>query len=116
MPKTFTTIIVGLLLVSLVGCSLGRFPISEVPVTPPLSLKDSEACDAVAFEAGTERPFLMSPWLLILEVFFWPFSELVFLPLAVSISNDPNASERAKLDTWKKPYTQCLIAKGYKVQ
>lgn len=45
MTKTFTTIIVGLLLVSLVGCSLGRFPISEVPVTPALSLKDSEACE-----------------------------------------------------------------------
>jgi hypothetical protein len=116
MTKPFTTFIVGLLLVSLAGCSLGRFPISEVPVTPPLSLKDSEACDAAAFEAEAERPYLMSPWLLILEVFFWPFSELVFLPLSVSISNNPSASERAQLDTWKKPYTQCLIAKGYKVQ
>ena len=116
MTKPFTIIIVGLLLVSLVGCSLGRFPISEVPMTPALSLKDSEACDAVAFEAGAERPPLMSPWLVILEVLFWPFSELVFVPLSISISKDPNASERAQLDTWKKPYTQCLIAKGYKVQ
>ena len=116
MTKPFTIFIVVLLLVSLVGCSLGRFPISEVPVTPPLSLKDSEACDAVAFEAGAERPPLMSRWLVILEVLFWPISELVFLPLSISISRDPNASERAQLDSWRKPYTQCLIAKGYNVQ
>ena len=116
MTKPFTTFIVGLLLVSLVGCSLGRFPISEIPLTPALSLKDSEACDAAAFEANAERPFLMSRWLVILEVLFWPISELVFLPLSISIASNPSASERAELDTWKKPYTQCLVAKGYKVQ
>lgn len=58
----------------------------------------------------------MSRWLVIPEALFWPISEVVFLPLMVALSHNPNESERAQLETYKQPYTQCLLAKGYKAQ
>jgi predicted small lipoprotein YifL len=116
MSKLFTTLTVALLVVSLVGCSLAPFPIPEVSVTPSPSTEDSQACDRVAYEAGTSRPPVMSHWLIIPEVLLWPISEVVFLPLMVAMSKNPNESDRAQLETWKKPYIQCLTAKGYKSQ
>jgi hypothetical protein len=115
MSKLFTTFMVALLGVSLVGCSLASFPIPEVPLTPSRSTEDRQACDRVAYEAGTSRPPIMSRWLVIPEVLFWPISEVVFLPTMIAMAGHPNESERAQLETWKQPYT-CLITKGYKAQ
>jgi hypothetical protein len=33
-----------------------------------------------------------------------------------ALSHNPNDSDRAQLQTYKKPSTQCLLAKGYKSQ
>ena len=85
-------------------------------MTPPPSTEDSQACDRVAYDAGTPRPPVMSRWLIIPEVVFWPISEAVFLPLMVAMSHNPNDSDRAQLEAYKGPYTKCLLAKGYKPQ
>jgi hypothetical protein len=116
MNRVLTTFVIGLVTVSLVGCSLAAFPIPDVAVTPSPSTEDSQACDRAAYDAGTPRPPVMSRWLIIPEVIFWPISEVVFLPLMVAMSRDPNDSERAQLDRYKEPYTKCLLAKGYKPQ
>jgi hypothetical protein len=39
----------------------------------------------------------------------------VFLPLTIALSHNPSDSDRAQLETYKKPYTQCLLAKGDKL-
>jgi hypothetical protein len=116
MNKALTTLLITLVVVSLVGCSLAAFPIPDVAVTPSPSTEDSQACDRVAYDAGAPRPPVMSRWLVIPEAIFWPISEVVFLPLMVAMSRNPNDSDRAQLETYQKPYTQCLLAKGYKAQ
>lgn len=116
MNNMFAVFVVALLVVSLVGCSLASYPIPEVAVTPSPSTEDRQACDRAAYDAGTSRPPIMSRWLVIPEVILWPISEVVFLPLMVALSKSPNASDRAQLDAWRQPYTQCLLGKGYKTQ
>ena len=58
----------------------------------------------------------MSRWLIIPEVLFFPISEVVFLPLTIALSHNPSDRDRVQLETYKQPYTQCLLAKGYKSQ
>jgi hypothetical protein len=116
MTKPVATLMVGLLVISLTGCSLAAYPIPEVPMIPSPSVADREACDRAAYADGESRPFITSPWLVIPEALFWPISEVVFLPLMVAKSKDPNESDRAKIEKWKQPYIKCLNAKGYKAQ
>jgi hypothetical protein len=116
MKKPSTTFVIALVLVSFTGCSLAAHPIPEVAVTPSPSTEDSLACDRAAYDAGKSRPPIMSRWLIIPEVIFWPISEVVFLPLMVAMSHNPSDSDRAQLDTYKEPYTKCLLTKGYKTQ
>ena len=40
----------------------------------------------------------------------------MFVPLMIGMSRNPSDGDRAQLETYKKPYTQCLLAKGYKSQ
>jgi hypothetical protein len=114
MHRLVNSLLVGLVVASLVGCSLAAHPIPDVAVTPSPSTEDMQACDRAAYDAGTSRPPVMSRWLIIPEVLFFPFSEVVFLPLTIALSNNPSDSDRAQLETYKNPYTQCLLAKGYK--
>ena len=79
-----------------------------------LSLTGHTGLRSAAYDAGTSRPPIMSRWLVIPEAPFWPMSEVVFLPLMLAMSKNPNEAERAQLETWKQPYTSCLLAKGYK--
>ena len=116
MHRVVNTLLVTLVVVSLVGCSLAAHPIPDVAVTPSPSTEDMQACDRAAYDAGTSRPPVMSRWLIIPEVLFFPISEVVFLPLTIALSHSPSDSDRAQLETYKQPYTQCLLAKGYKTQ
>ena len=116
MHRLVNSLLVGLVVVSLVGCSLTAHPIPDVAVTPSPSTEDMQACDRVAYDAGTSRPPVMSRWLIIPEVLFFPISEAVFVPLMIGLSHNPSDSDRAQLETYKQPYTQCLLAKGYKPQ
>jgi hypothetical protein len=116
MKRLGTRFVVVVVLLSLSGCSLAAYPIPDVAVTPSPSTEDTLACDRAAYDAGTSRPPIMSRWLVIPEALFWPMSEVVFLPLMLAMSKNPNEAERAQLETWKQPYTNCLLAKGYKPQ
>ena len=116
MRRFFNTLVVAPIVVSLAGCSLAAFPIPDVAVTPSPSTEDSQACDRAAYEAGASRPPVMSRWLIIPEVLFFPISEVVFLPLVIGLSKSPNDSDQAQLEAYKQPYTKCLLAKGYKPQ
>jgi len=116
MSKVMTTLPILLVVVSAVGCSLASFPVPDVAVTPAPTAEDRQACDRAAYDAGTSRPPIMSHWLVIPEVLFWPFSEVVFLPLMIGMSGNPNESERAQLEAYRQPYTKCLLDKGYKAQ
>jgi len=116
MHRLVRSLLIVPLVAALVGCSLAAHPIPDVAVTPSPSTEDMQACDRAAYDAGTSRPPLMSRWLIIPEVLFFPISEVVFLPLTIALSHSPSDSDRAQLETYKKPYTQCLVAKGYKSQ
>ena len=114
MKRLGTSFVAAVAVLSLMGCSLAAYPIPDVAVTPSPSTEDTLACDRVAYDAGTSRPPIMPRWLFIPEALFWPMSEVVFLPLMLAMSKNPNEAERAQLETWKQPYTSCLLAKGYK--
>ena len=116
MGRLVNSLLIGLVVVSLVGCSLAAHPIPDVAVTPSPSTEDMQACDRAAYDAGTSRPPVMSRWLIIPEVLFFPISEVVFFPLMIGLAHSPSDSDRAQLETYKQPYTQCLLAKGYKQQ
>jgi hypothetical protein len=116
MRRLVSSLLIGLVVVPLVGCSLAAHPIPDVAVTPSPSTEDMQACDRTAYDAGTPRPPVMSRWLIIPEVLFFPISEVVFFPLMIGLSHNPSDSDRAQLETYKQPYTQCLLAKGYKQQ
>jgi hypothetical protein len=114
MSKPGTAVLIALIVVSLVGCSLASYPIPDVAVTPSPSTDDMQACDRVAYDAGAWRPPIMSRWPVIPEALFWPMSEVVFFPLMLAMSHNPNDSDRAQLKAYEQPYTQCLLTKGYK--
>jgi len=46
----------------------------------------------------------------------WSRSVLTTRRDVIALSNNPSDSDRAQLETYKQPYTQCLLAKGYKSQ
>ena len=98
MHRFVNTLLVALMVGSLVGCSLAAHPIPDVAVTPSPSTEDMQACDRAAYDAGTSRPPVMSRWLIIPEVLFFPFSEIVFFPLMIAQSHNPNDSDRAQLE------------------
>ncbi len=116
MRRLVNSLVAVPLVAVLVGCSLAAHPIPDVAVMPSPSTEDMQACDRAAYDAGTSRPPVMSRWLIIPEVLFFPFSEVVFLPLTIALAHNPSDSDRAQLETYKTPYTQCLLAKGYKAQ
>ena len=91
MHRFVNTLLVALMVGSLVGCSLAAHPIPDVAVAPSPSTEDMQACHRAAYDAGTSRPPVMSPWLIIPEVLFFPISQVVSLPPTIALAPKPSA-------------------------